>query len=179
MRLFLALVLVTSLRQPDSQCNTPPMSVEYAKSFDLVVTGYTVRIDKSAQVVGFKIDSVFKGDVRYGFAIDGKTSDFTFQENTWYLLYANKLKDNLYTVSKCSRSAMYTEAFEEIKFLSQNMPCLGDKPKEVGACERGFAPICGCDGRTYGNICELSKHGILVYAEGHCDDRIKEKEKTN
>lgn len=37
-------------------------------------------------------------------------------------------------------------------------------------CPLVFIPVCGCDGRTYGNTCELSNAGIGLRSLGACPD---------
>lgn len=42
------------------------------------------------------------------------------------------------------------------------------KKRKEGACPLVEAPVCGCDGETYGNFCFAEAAGLKSWSEGEC-----------
>ena len=109
----------------------------------------------------------FKGDVK---VLDVKNVDLEMEEGLGYLIIANKVgrlvTKIIYPISRIESLADTTMEFVN------NLDCYSESLKikyRDGFCTRQLDPVCGCDDKTYGNICEMMKNGIARFKSGDCE----------
>ena len=47
--------------------------------------------------------------------------------------------------------------------------CYDESLINENPCTQEYMPVCGCDDITYGNSCEASNSGVLLWDEGPCN----------
>ena len=50
-------------------------------------------------------------------------------------------------------------------------PCIIDvSEQERRICTMQYVPVCGCNGKTYGNACSATGAGVQRFQPGRCED---------
>eukprot|EP01087_Luapelamoeba_hula_P000302 TRINITY_DN10203_c0_g1_i4.p1 TRINITY_DN10203_c0_g1~~TRINITY_DN10203_c0_g1_i4.p1 ORF type:complete len:257 (-),score=13.39 TRINITY_DN10203_c0_g1_i4:143-913(-) len=87
--------------------------------------------------------------------------------------YANGARTNVARTGPCSTACTSQSDCSEIENSFCQFPAgqcggSGSCVTRVEFCAEIYLPVCGCDGRTYGNSCTASSNGVSIRSQGEC-----------
>lgn len=164
------LFLLSSLIQP--ACDTLSLNEEIQQSTLIGIVEMVGVYDRYTVVVN--VEEFFKGGGYTDIKLD--PWDMYMEVGKQYLIFARKDGGNgNYYIPDCSNSKELSKVDKKLlDYLEERMGhllCFDPIVKgeyRSGACERNIAPVCGCNGITYGNTCEARRAGIMKYTHGEC-----------
>ena len=164
------------------QCRCPKNEFSPSTAFDKAATVFTGEVTEVVQhtdtrVVWFEVDRLWKGVIEIEKAINTPTHDcgWDFQPGILYLVYAYEHEGQLLT-DICTRTAEVT-GHRSLRLMSDDYMVAseywgkcnyGNLFDPTQGCNKMLYQICGCDRKTYGNVCDAEKHGVFTYQEGPC-----------
>ena len=98
------------------------------------------------------------------------TPGIASQSTLMYVAAGNNATDttaNLAAVTSCLNNSQCGTNLYCVKPLG-SCGAVGTCASRPDVCIALFDPVCGCDGRTYGNSCEAARAGVSVAARGTC-----------
>ncbi|MEQ9008398.1 MAG: Kazal-type serine protease inhibitor [Ekhidna sp.] len=172
---FLILLILFSSTSNQNECNELTME-EALEQADFVfqgIAGTTYQVENK-EFVSIGILEMFKSNWQIGFESIpiqvncNNSCSFCPERLKTYLIYgkADSFKEGFY-VSQVLRLKQTGNQLTDLDFLSR-IDCLIVDSDSKGACSRHLAPVCGCDGITYGNACSAGQAGVTRWKDGEC-----------
>jgi len=159
------------------QCATEtlPATVAYHNA-DAVFLGKVIAINQTEvqeETIEFQVEKFWKGKLfpqrRIYLKAGFSSCDIVFIEEESYLVYAHKSGLDIYSTTKCSRTAHIGQIIGDVAVLNELACELGEEESVDQVFSRESDPVCGCDGKTYHTPYQAAKARIRSWTAGPCN----------
>ena len=169
---ILVIFLILNLTKIYSQERT--IQDIYNSSTFVGLVGISEQSTSKKEYLLLDVIESFKGYLK-GFAVPNKY--FNAKDQSEYLLFAT-LRG--YEFLELNLILEFNDVPDNIRDFLLSLPCYVEEetyeyrkkhnPQDASMCHKLYDPVCGCDGKTYGNSCDLRNAGITQFYPGACGD---------
>jgi hypothetical protein len=125
-----------------------------------------VAISKeNAPLIMFDVRTVFQRDIGDKLELYVKEEMKVEQSKEYLITLVHDLNTDLWEIIEI---VPLEEATAKVQSLFYAIHCIDEDKKHNRPCQRDLQPVCGCDGKYYGNLCEARKAGVNIYSHGRC-----------